>query len=916
MTGEDEGQGASPAGGDARSAEGRADEARRVLKVGDPEVRMAFQRIVLESPDAIFMYRVEPLDGASDLDDLDMSADADAWEGVGVDSSPGAASEEGEAELWGDAAYRRVWMNRTARALVREDAHSLLGTRVHEHPNGILGADLLHVLDAVRLEGGSTERVLEVDDGVKTRAFRVRARRVGSLLALRLMEVTERVRAERQSQQRESILRGAARVGRLLLERPWREVLPQVMAELGRSTAMSRAYLFVRRPDSDDPPVFDQVEEWAAPGVRSQRDDPELQGVIFRERGLGEWEERLLAGRPVHEVIPDAEPFIRDFFGPMDIHALLCMPVTVEGKLWGILGLDDCVRAREWTEGELDVLRSAADLLAGAVHREKQALQLEESNARMAAAVSASEDAFLLATPAGEVLECNPAAIRLFLPDQDEGADLAELRVGRVVQDCLPGLLDELRPGPWTTLRMERQGRTERGDVFPCQVQVVRVQVAGGPLFAISVRDLTHRKALEDQLWQVQKLETVGRLAGGVAHDFNNLLTVIRGNADLARSVLEEGADVGYELEEVARAADRGGRLTQQLLAFSRRQVLQPVALNLNELSRDTARLFDPLIGEHIEVRLDLSDNLWLVRADPSQMEQVVMNLVLNARDAMPRGGRLTVETSNVELDEAYTETHMGAEEGEYVLLTVSDTGTGIEPQHLDRIFEPFFTTKKHGEGTGLGLSTVYGVVKQSRGDIWVYSEPGEGTTFKIYLPRWEDGGAVSREGTEAEDASPQPVGVDEGAGTGAGTGARPIPGGPGSEVQGTQRILLAEDDDAVRAVTVRVLGQLGYDVEKAASAEEALDVLRTGAEFDLLLTDVVLPEMSGRDLAHRAQELRPRLRVLFTSGYTVNAIVHQGMLDPGIHFVEKPFTPLSLGRAVRRALDAPEDPTLPDRLE
>ncbi len=397
---------------------------------------------------------------------------------------------------------------------------------------------------------------------------------------------------------------------------------------------------------------------------------------------------------------------------------------------------------------------------------------------------------------------------------------------------------------------------------------------------------------VEGQLWQAQKLDTIGRLAGGVAHDFNNLLTVIRGNTELALEEVRHGQAPGRELEEVAKAAERGARLSQQLLAFSRRQVLQPVPFDLNRAVGELADLFSPLIGDHIEVELELADGLWRVLADPAQMEQVLMNLVLNARDAMRRGGRLLVETANVELDESYVRTHLGARAGEYVLLSVTDEGSGIPPSIREKIFDPFFTTKPQGEGTGLGLSTVYGVVKQSDGEIFVYSEPGEGTTFKIYLPRLE----IPAESRSTARRSPDTDTLD-----------------------GDETILIVEDDPAVLAIARRVLRRLGYAIRTAPDAEAALEGLRMEAPPKLLLTDVVLPGRTGRILAYDAQQLHPGLKVLFMSGYSRHAVVDRGMLEPGLHFVEKPFTPAALGRAVRQALDDPTNgaalPPLPGSL-
>ena len=408
-----------------------------------------------------------------------------------------------------------------------------------------------------------------------------------------------------------------------------------------------------------------------------------------------------------------------------------------------------------------------------------------------------------------------------------------------------------------------------------------RIQFEGRTAILSTAVDITEQRALEEQLRQALKMEAVGRLAGGVAHDFNNLLTVIKGHAELLLDKLDRRDPMRAEVEEVQKAAERAAALTRQLLAFSRQQVLAPQVLDLNVVVANVDRLLRRLLGEDIELHAVLEPALARVKADPGQIEQVILNLAVNARDAMPRGGKLTVETSNVILDEAYARERVEVKPGAYVRLAVSDTGTGMSPETCSHIFEPFFTTKDSTKGTGLGLSTVYGIVKQSDGHIAVYSEPGMGTTLKIYLPR-VDGPQESLPAQPAAAASDT----------------------------GTETILLVEDEDGVRGLVRQVLKRRGYSVLEARDGGEALLTCEHFHDpIHLLLTDVVLAHMSGRELAERLAPQRPEMRVLYMSGYTDDAIVQHGVLAQETAFLQKPFTTDALARKVRDVLDGGNAP-------
>jgi PAS domain S-box-containing protein len=428
--------------------------------------------------------------------------------------------------------------------------------------------------------------------------------------------------------------------------------------------------------------------------------------------------------------------------------------------------------------------------------------------------------------------------------------------------------------------RFQAEYRLVRKDSAVIWVSDTAVVVSGSythPVMEGIIVDITERKLLENQLQQSRRMEAVGRLAGGIAHDFNNLLTIIKGYAELAVQRTGIQPELRADVQQIENASERASALIRQLLAFSRRQVLQPKILDLNTIVLGLDKLLGRLIGEHIEMVTRCGANVGHVKADPAQIEQVIMNLVVNARDAMPKGGRLTVETVNVELDSTYARDHVSVKPGSYVMLAVSDSGTGMSPETVAHIFEPFYTTKESGQGTGLGLSTVYGIVKQSGGYIWVYSEPGKGTTFKVYLPR-------VAEKVDKPDVVELPVAA-----------------------RGNETILLVEDEEAVRELASRILSAKGYSVVAAKSVKEAEQFSEKHAgKIHLLLTDIIMPGTSGRELARRITARHPRTRVLYMSGYTDNVLAQGGVLEEGLSFLQKPFTPAALSQKVRDVLDSP----------
>ena len=502
-----------------------------------------------------------------------------------------------------------------------------------------------------------------------------------------------------------------------------------------------------------------------------------------------------------------------------------------------------------------------------------------ETDVRLAKLVEHAPIGIFRSTRAGKVLSVNAALVRML--GYATAADVLDLDMARdVYADPAERqrLLDE---HPYTDREYDEMEATwKRKDGTPLHVELIgrAVRNAAGTIdsYETFVRDVTEQRRLQRELVQAQKMEAVGRLAGGIAHDFNNLLTAILGSAELALEMLPAGAPEREEVDEVRKAALRAADLTRQLLAFSRQQVIVPKVLNPNDVVGGMDKMLRRLLGEDVELRAALASDLGAVKVDPSQLEQVVLNLAVNARDAMPDGGTLTIETQNIELDQRYVQGHLSAEPGPYVMLAVSDTGVGMDAGTQARIFEPFFTTKEKGRGTGLGLATVYGIVKQSGGWIWVYSEPGHGTTFKVYFPR------------VAAVAAPATASV-----------------APPTSVRGSETILVVEDDETIRNLVLKVLKGNGYTVLAAANGDEAERVAgQHHGRIHLLITDVVLPGLSGPEVARRLIATRTDTRALYLSGYTNDAVLRRGVLEAGVAFLQKPFTPGVLGRKVREVLD------------
>jgi PAS domain S-box-containing protein len=570
------------------------------------------------------------------------------------------------------------------------------------------------------------------------------------------------------------------------------------------------------------------------------------------------------------------------------ILAIALRPVKALGQSAARFGAGDfSVRMPESRLAEIAPTVRAFNSMATNLERVLGELQAKEAaNRRLGTILEQTEEAILTVDLEARITSWNLGARRLLGRSAEEmlGEPLASLFAVSVAdpQALATRLLDTRLPE-----RIETEFKTAAG-------APIEVMASGSPLSAadgrldghiIVARDITERRRaeveraeLEEQFRQAQKTEAVGRLAGGVAHDFNNLLTVITGRSEFLRLQLRADDPLLRHVDIITQGAQRAAKLTAQLLAFSRRQVLQPRVLDLNSVIGGMEEMLRRLIGENIALVMRPAPSLGRVMADPGQVEQILMNLAVNARDAMPEGGRLTLETGNVERDESFARQHIDAPSGSYVMLAVTDSGTGMSAETQARLFEPFFTTKEVGKGTGLGLATVYGIVKQSGGDIWVYSELGRGSCFRVYLPRVD---------ALAETAE--------------------IPDGAGAAPQGHETILLVEDEPDLRALALEILEMHGYRVLVAAEAGEACRLSDGHAgRIDLLLTDVVMPGKSGRELAALLTARRPELRVIYMSGYTADAIVSDGVLDPEIMFLQKPYSPATLALKVRDVLDTP----------
>jgi PAS domain S-box-containing protein len=612
-----------------------------------------------------------------------------------------------------------------------------------------------------------------------------------------------------------------------------------------------------------------------------------------------------LAGWVAHSgeslIVPDTRADKRHYKGvdqhiQLEVRSVISVPLQLKEKVIGALHVLD-TEVNRFGETDLTLLESLAVIAAIAIENAQlyeQAQQEISQRERTEAALRASEERFrqVIVSVSDHiyVTELLPDGqhINLYLSPDVEPLTGYPQELFMADRDFWPAIVIHPDDRAAARAHAEQLSTGQDGEIeyrlIRSDGEIIWVRDSArvkrdhrSKIIYGVVSDITERKQLEEQLYQSQKMEAIGLLAGGVAHNFNNLMTVITGYSELLDSRLNQGDSLRQDVEQIRKAGEQAAALTGQLLAFSRKQVLQPRVLDLNTVVGNMDQMLRPIIGEDIDLVIELEQKLGPVKADPGQMEQVIMNLVINARDAMPRGGKLTIETANVDLDESYTRLHVDVKPGPYVMLAVSDTGDGMAEETRAHIFEPFYTTKEQGQGTGLGLATVHGIVNQSDGHIWVYSEPGQGTTFKIYLPEIETDKQIRRPPEKSAESA-----------------------------RGFESILLVEDENMVRDLAHRILLDDGYTVLVTRHGAEALQICEQhSGPIHLLVTDVVMPGgLSGRELADRLKSLRPEMKVLYMSGYPDKAIVHHGVLDPGIAFLDKPFTPTALTQKVREVLD------------
>lgn len=744
----------------------------------------------------------------------------------------------------------------------------------HEHDLELMRDPKLQVYDSeVRDRNGERREVLFAK-GV----FRDESDRVAGIVGA-FMDITERTRAEAELRYRSAFERVVTGISTRLVGCTPDEVdagIDEALAAIGAFARVDRSYVFLFR---DPPLLMDNTHEWCAEGV--SHEIASLQGLAVESFPSVQVvrEGRAYQVARVAD-LPDGS-VERHEFEREGIQSLVLVPVQSAGRVLGFLGLDAVRSERIFTEGDIALLRVVGEIFANIIERQRAITAVAERERRLRFITDSMLDVVAQIDPDGRIEYVSPSVTRLlgYRPDEIVGRHGLEL----VHPDDAAGLLAAERAANDAgapSSRVEYRFRHADGHHIWLESTVRIVSDEAGTLAGtvFTSRDISERKRIEEQLREAQKLESVGRLAAGVAHDFNNLLTPIMGYSDLLRYQLRDLPESRGLVEEISRAAARSRDLVRQLLAFSRKQILELQVVDLRQVVSEVERLLRRTLREDIELTIIASPEACQVRADVGQMEQVIMNLAVNAQDAMPDGGSLRIRSSVVELDASFCAGQTELKPGRHALLSVADSGHGMDAETRSHVFEPFFTTREVGKGTGLGLATVYGIVKQHGGTITVQSEPGQGATFDVYLPE-----------AMARAAEPRKA-------------ARPA-----LECRRNETVMVVEDDDMVRDLVVRVLEHLGCTVLAARSGRECLDLLgRHLGPLHLLLTDVVIPDLNGRELFEQVALAFPSVKAVFMSGHTRDIIAHRGVLEDGVCFLQKPFSVATLRARISEVLDRP----------
>ncbi|MCB1069545.1 MAG: PAS domain-containing protein [Verrucomicrobia bacterium] len=688
-------------------------------------------------------------------------------------------------------------------------------------------------------------------------------------------EITERKRAEEGLFRQSRLLEGISISSNILLcETDINRAIPKALAFMGIASGHDRVYVFKAHVrESDGATLVSQSYEWDGEGIEAQSGNSDLQNIPFSEV-FSRWHEAMLRHEIIQGCFAEFPPCEREYLAQQEICSLIAAPIIISGEFWGFVGFDNCHEKYTWNTSEVELLKTFAAGIGGALLRNQSNRELR----RLSTAIEQSPETVVITDVEGRIEYVNPAFEKVtgYTREEAIGQNPRILKSGRQGEQFYSEMWEAITGGRIWQGQIVNQDKD--GKLYTEEASIAPVKDHSGEVshFVAVKRNITEKLEREELLRQSQKMEAVGQLAGGVAHDFNNLLMGIMGYVDICRDELERDHPIQEYLSEIAVSAQRSADLTRQLLTFARKQKIAPRALDLNAAMTGILNMLQRLIGEDINLILEPGANLWPVAMDPSQVDQILANLCVNARDAISGVGSITIQTGNVEVDETHGTRHLDIPPGEYVMLSVTDTGCGMDEQSLAHVFEPFFTTKEAGKGTGLGLATVHGIMKQNNGGIDVTSEKGQGTTFRVYFPRlhkFDEG----HEEKKVHDA---------------------LRGG-------SETILLVEDESSIRATTEISLRKLGYKVLVAESPEQALEISKKHeGRIHMLLTDVVMPGMNGRELSERLIHTFPELKCVYMSGYPSDILAKRDIADESVNFLSKPFPHATLAGKVREVLD------------